>query len=109
MGTDRPLVSFSRKRVDEKLKLTYEFANDVATGEAISTATVTATVLSGVDASANAILSGSAVISGTKVTQLVVDGVDGVTYLLKYRITTDQSQVINGMASLEVDDTEPED
>ena len=109
MGMDRPLPSFSRKRVDEDLKLTYEFANALASNEAISTATVTATVLSGTDASANAILSGSAVISGTKITQLVVNGIDGVTYLLRYRATTDQSQILNGMASLRIDDTEPED
>lgn len=109
MGSDRPLPYFSRKRTEEKLKLTYDFTNNLASSEAISNATVTATVLSGTDASANAILSGSASISGAKVTQLVINGTDGVVYLLKYKATTDQSQILDGMAGLKVDDTEPED
>jgi len=106
---DRPLPQYSRKRTGEKLKLTHDFQNNMASAEAISTATVTATVLSGEDASPNNIISGSASISGQKVTQLVISGTDGVTYLLKFKATTDQAQILEGMAELKIDDTEPED
>jgi hypothetical protein len=109
MGADRPLPSFSRKRVDEDLKLTFDFSNDIASGETISTATTTAAVWSGTDANPNDIVSGSASISGAKVTQLIINGTDGVTYLLKFRVVTDQSQTINGMSLLDVGDTESED
>lgn len=108
MGADRPTPSFSRKRVDEDLKLTFDFANDLGSSETISTAAVTASVWSGTDGSPSAIVSGAAAISGTRVTQLIVDGVTGVTYLLQYAITTDQAQKIHGMAFLEVSNTESE-
>jgi hypothetical protein len=103
---DRPTPQFSRKRIDEDRKLTFDFTNDLATGEAISTATVVATVFSGTDASPGNIISGSAAISGATITQLVVDGTDGVTYLLEFRAGTDQSQKLEGMALLEISDTE---
>jgi hypothetical protein len=81
MGVDRPTPSFSRKRIDEDLKLTFDFTNGLASAETISTAVVTATVYSGTDASPSAIISGVATISGALVTQKVIDGLEGVTYL----------------------------
>ncbi len=106
MGADRPTPSFSRKRIDEDLKLTFDFTNDLASAETISVATVTATVYSGVDASPQNIVSGSESISGQTVVQVIADGLEGVTYLLECQITSDQSQVVHLMALLPVSDTE---
>ena len=106
MGADRPTPSFSRKRIDEDLKLSFSFENDLASAETISTAVVTATVYSGTDASPSAIVSGSAAISGQTVTQLIINGLEGVTYLLECEITTDQSQTVHLPALLPVSDTE---
>ena len=108
MGEPRVLPSYSRKRTEEDLKLTFSFENDIASGETILTATTTAAVWSGTDASPNDIVSGSASISGAKVTQLVINGSDGVTYILEFHVTTDQAQAIEGMALLEISDTESE-
>ena len=108
MPVDRPLLRFSRKRIDEDKKLSWDFSNDMAAAETISTKAVTATVHSGTDANAQDIVSGSAAVSGQVVTQLIVDGVEGVTYLLEFEITTDQSQTLHGVALLEISDTEAE-
>jgi len=109
MPVDRPLLRFSRKRIDEDKKLSWDFANDMAAAETISTKTVTATVHSGTDASPSNIVSGGAVSSGQVVTQLIVDGLEGVTYMLEFEITTDQGQKLHGVGLLEVGDTEAED
>ena len=109
MPVDRPLLRFSRKRIDEDKKLSWDFANDMASAETISTKTVTATVHSGTDASPGNIVSGGAASSGQVVTQLIVDGLEGVTYMLEFEITTDQGQTLHGVGLLEVSDTEAED
>ena len=108
MPVDRPLLRFSRKRIDEDKKLSWDFSNDMAAAETISTKVVTATVHSGTDASPGNIVSGSAASAGQVVTQLIVDGVDGVTYMLEFEITTSQSQTLHGVALLEISDTEAE-
>ena len=46
----------------------------------ISSATITVSVLSGIDTSSSAMLSGSPVIRGTEVQQMITGGVAGVTY-----------------------------
>jgi hypothetical protein len=106
MGADRPTPSFSRKRIDEDLKLSFDFTNDLASAETISTADVTATVHSGTDASPQNIVSGPAAISGQVVTQLIINGLQGVTYLLECEITTDQAQTVHLVGLLPVSDTE---
>lgn len=57
--------------IAEKRKVTFPFAMDVPLGVTISSATVTASVYSGTDASPADIISGSATISGTNVVQLI--------------------------------------
>ena len=84
--------SFSPKRVDEDWVIGFNFVGRLASGETISTATCTATVFAGTDASPSSIISGSTTTTGTKVTQLIVDGVDGVTYQVQCAITTSSSQ-----------------
>ena len=102
-----PLIvdSFDPKRVDEDWVVTFKFGRRLASGEAISTATCTATVVSGTDATPSNIISGSTTITGALVTQLIVDGVDGVTYQIQCNANTSKSQKLHGVGLLDVTNT----
>ncbi len=97
--------AFDDKRVDEDVALTFDYTKQFGTGETISTATFTATVVKATDASPNNIISGAATISGSKATQLVINGIDGVKYLIKCIATTSQSQKLHGLGYLTVTNT----
>jgi hypothetical protein len=100
-------ITLDGKLAGESVSTVFDFISRLATGETISTATVVASVYSGVDATPSAVISGSASISGTKVTQLVVAGVLGVMYKLVCTITTSASQTLQLSAYLAiVPDTE---
>lgn len=73
---------------------TFDFTSRLALAETLSTASVTATVYSGTDASPSALVSGSAGISGAKVTQLITAGTVGVTYMLSCSVTTSTGQTL---------------
>lgn len=87
-------VIFEGKLSGETVIETFDFTSRLSTAETISTAAVTATVYSGTDASPSSIVSGSATISGQKVTQKITAGTLGVTYLLLCTITTSLSQTL---------------
>lgn len=72
----------------------FPFTSRLAIGETISSATVTAAVYSGVDASPSSILSGAASISGGIVTQTITGGTVGVIYSLSCAATTSLSNVL---------------
>lgn len=73
---------FDAKIQGTSAKVTFDFASQLAAGETISSASVTAAVHSGTDATPSTLISGSASISGSKVTQTIANGVVGVTYKL---------------------------
>lgn len=87
-------VTLDGKLAGETVNEVFDFISKLATGETISTATVVASVYSGTDAAPSAIISGSASISGTKVTQLVTAGILGVMYKLLCTITTSAGQTL---------------
>ena len=95
-------VSFNAKLTGETVIETFDFTSRLTTAETISTASVTASVYSGTDASPNAIVSGSATISGKTVTQAITAGTLGVTYLLVCTITTSLSQILELAAYLPI-------
>ena len=105
--TVRPIPSFSRKRVDEDVPLSYDFVNDLPSGVsigAVGTTTATVAADSAVsDASPSSIISGSAADSGTVVTQKIVDGTNGCKYLLVFQVTGDDSMIYQGEAYLLVE------
>lgn len=78
----------------ETVKYEFDFAGQLASGETISTQTVTAAVYSGTDASPSSIISGSASASGSVVTQAITAGTIGVIYELTCTITTSASQTL---------------
>jgi hypothetical protein len=81
--------ALSFKYAEEEIYVSYNFVNLIPLGEAITGATWTCTVLTGTDASASSMLSGTADLSEDPiVTQKVVAGVRGATYNLKCVVTT---------------------
>ena len=97
-----PRIILDGKLVGETLNETFDFLSRLAIGETISTATVTASVYSGTDAAPSAIVSGSAAISGSKVTQKITAGTLGVVYKLLCVCTTSTSQTLSLAALLAV-------
>lgn len=93
-------IDLPSKLVGETLATTFDFLSLLAIGETISSASCTASVYSGVDASPSAILSGGAAISGSKVTQTVTAGTLGVTYLLLCSVVTSLSHTLQISAFL---------
>ena len=85
---------FDVKETATPFSAAFSFATDLAVGETISSASVAATVYSGTDASPSAIISGSASISGGEVTQIIIDGTEGVTYTLTCTVTTSLSETL---------------
>ena len=85
---------FAPKLVGATRTVVFEFLGELAMGETISTSTVTAAVYSGTDASPSSLISGSASASGTRVSQELTGGVEGVIYKLTCRITTSASNTL---------------
>ena len=71
----------------------FPFTSRLSVGETISSATVTAAVYSGVDASPSNIISGAASVSGALVTQTLTAGTAGVIYRLTCSATTSLSNI----------------
>ena len=105
--TERAVPSFSRKRVDEDLPLSYDFVNDLPSGVTIDTVgTTVATVATDSavsDSTPSGIISGTAADSGTVVTQKIVNGTNGCKYLLVFQVTGDDSMIYQGEAYLLVE------
>ena len=82
------------KQSGETVTIPFSFLSHHATGETISSASTTATVYSGTDASPSAIIRGAASISGSTVSQKITAGTEGVTYLLLCSATTSTGQIL---------------
>ena len=91
---------FSPKDPDERLLLTFNFANWLATGETIDLASIRVESIPeiGADPDAAAMIVGEASLTGTKALQMVGGGLVGVTYRLKCTAETSKGQklVLNG-------------
>ena len=95
-------VTLNAKNAGETVLETFNFTSQLSAAETIGTASVTATVYSGTDASPNSIVSGAAAISGQTVTQTVTGGTAGNVYLLLCTITTSSSQALTLSAFLPI-------
>lgn len=73
---------------------TFSFSDELAVGESLSSASVTATIYSGTDATPSGLLNGPATKSGGQVTQLLTGGVVGVVYLLTCTGLTSASETL---------------
>ena len=95
-------IIFDPKRVADVQTYTFDFTSKLAASETISTQVVTAAVWSGVDAAPSAIISGSASVSGSIVSQKITGGVLGVIYTLTCTITTSTSQTLTLVGQLAI-------
>lgn len=93
---------FDAKYVEETIILTVDFAKELATGETIIAAEWDVSVVSGTDATPNAMKSGAVSIAGTKVSQTIFGGISGVTYRQKAKATTSAGQILVVSAHLDV-------
>jgi len=93
---------FSYKLVAESKPLAFDYVGVLATGETLSTSSVSVIVMNGTDASPSSILSGSSTIVGTKVLQRVQNGVNGVTYRLVCTVTTSAGNTLLALGDLPV-------
>lgn len=85
-------VVLEAKHAAETRTQTWDFASRLATGESLSSATVSSTVYSG---SASAPTLGTVSVSGTRATHTLGGGVAGDTYLLSVAAVTSAGQTLN--------------
>ena len=88
----------------EFFKFDYIHDNRFETGETITSASISVTVVRGKDPNADNLLSGAVAISGLTVSQLIVGGVVGVVYALKCLATTSNSQILDCSGEVEIQD-----
>ena len=79
----RVLAAANPKHPSETLTLTFDFGRDLGSNTLVSAATVCLNALGVSDPSPSAVVSGSATISGTVVSQKVIGGLSGATYELQ--------------------------
>ena len=96
------ITTLSAKDPDETISVGAEFAELMADGETLTTATVAITVLRGTDPGAAAMLVGAASASGSVAAQLVGSGVAGVDYQITFTANTSMSQVLKLVGVLPV-------
>ena len=85
-------VIFGGKLLGETTNLVFDFTSRLALGESLSSASTSASVYSGTDATPSGILSSSTSVASGKATQAVTGGVLGVTYLLVCTAVTSAGQ-----------------
>ena len=89
------MIEFPPLLPSETQTLKVDFGDEMAVGETISTQSVAATVFSGTDSSPSSIISGSASVSGTEVSQKIAAPASaGNIYTLTWTITTSLSQTL---------------
>lgn len=86
----------------ESLVATFDFALALDPLETIGSASVTSTLIAGVDPTPAAVISGSPVIAGGAVKCPFSGGVDGASYTLRCQITTSASRILVLAATLPV-------
>jgi hypothetical protein len=87
-------MDFTPKRVGETEIFTVDFVDLLAQGETITTASWSITVLQGADPAPEAMLSGVASITGTKVSQMLTGGLPSVFYAPVCTVTTSTGQTL---------------
>lgn len=97
-----PVLSFSAKRVPERLTYGFDFKNILGSGESISSTGWSIISIQPLGIPVGGMLAGSATISGTKVFQQIQSGTDNTTYSVVCQITTNLTNIIEENALLPV-------
>lgn len=88
------LVVLDQKAPGATVSVVFDFISFLPSGVTLSAPVVQATVWAGVDGAPAAIISGSAAVSGSQVTQLITGGVAGVLYKLTAQATASNGQTL---------------
>lgn len=73
---------FNVKAASIPFEAVFDFSQELPFGETVASASLAATVYSGLDPAPQAIVSGTPTISGREITQILIGGVVGVVYEL---------------------------
>ena len=90
------------KTTNEQFDFTFDFVDDLVTGETISTKAVTAIDSAGVDKTSTVI--DSSTISGTKVVAVIKAGLDLEDYRVLFKATSSGNDVFEKLLELRVRD-----
>ena len=93
---------FTPKQPGETLNIGFDFSDVLSPAETLVSATVTVSVLRGIDAHPENLKSGDAQILGTVASQFITGGVSDVTYLLSCSAVTSDPQTLINEGVLEV-------
>lgn len=96
------MAAYTPKDPGEDIYYGHDFANLLAAGETISSASATMRVITGTDLTPSAMLSGTPVVSGTTVKHKVIDGVAGNTYMFAVTVVTSAGQTFIEAAPIRV-------
>jgi len=102
LGVSGGRVVLKSKKVGETLGFSVDFISSLAPEEIISSASVTASVYSGVDPNPQFIVLSTPTITGSVVSQGITGGVLGTIYELLYKAITSLNQAIEISAFLAV-------
>ena len=97
-------TTFTAKHPTEAIFYGIDFSSLMATGETVSSASVTLRPLTFDDGSSAAMISGSAIITSNVVAQKIIAGLDGNTYRVAFSVVTSAGQTLVETADLEVID-----
>lgn len=86
------MILMQYKGPTEYRRQTFDFISQLKPAETITSASVACTVWTGIDSSPQSMVSGSASISGTEVTQLIIGGIAGNIYRLNCTAITSLGQ-----------------
>lgn len=93
-------VVLPAKAIGEAVNYQIDFLSELSEGEVLESATCSLEVYCGTDATPSAMLNGAARVSGSVVTQQLIDGTRGVIYVLSCVGVTDLLQIITIKAYL---------
>lgn len=93
------MIGFTNKVATDEEFFTFDYVEDLASGETIVSALWAIAVVTGTDPAASSMLFGASSISGSKVTQMVINGLNNVRYLLTCQATTSNGQKITKYGS----------
>lgn len=81
------MITIPPKTSGETTRVTFDFLSQLPDTDTVASATATATVWSGTDASPSAVVSGSPTVSGTKAYVILTGGVAGNVYMVTVTAT----------------------
>lgn len=101
------LVELRPKHTGETRLYTFDFTGQLAPGESISSAAVSAATYSGTDTNPSALISGSPTVSGAVVRQNLTGGTLGVLYRVTCDATTSANRTLQLHGYLAITPTVP--